>query len=104
MSHDMRTPLNGIIGMTYLTGKMDLPPAAQENLQKIDTSSKFLLNLINDLLDMTKAESGKIELHPEPYPPRGVPAVSGRRDPSAVPRRRARPSPWRWICRRGAPF
>jgi len=69
MSHDMRTPLNGIIGMTYLTGKLDLPPEAQENLQKIGVSSRFLLNLINDLLDMTKAESGKIELHPEPYPP-----------------------------------
>jgi len=68
MSHDMRTPLNGIIGMTYLTGKMDLPPAAQENLDKISVSSHFLLSLINDLLDMTKAESGRIELHPEPYP------------------------------------
>jgi len=70
MSHDMRTPLNGIIGMTYLTEKMELPQAALENLNKIDTSSRFLLNLINDLLDMTKAESGKIELHPEPYPAR----------------------------------
>ena len=69
MSHDMRTPLNGIIGMTYLTEKLELPEAARENLAKIDTSSRFLLNLINDLLDMTKAESGKIELHPEPYPP-----------------------------------
>ena len=69
MSHDMRTPLNGIIGMTYLTQEMDLPAAARENLAKIDTSSKFLLALINDVLDMAKAESGKIELHPEPYPP-----------------------------------
>ncbi|MCI1723212.1 MAG: ATP-binding protein [Lachnospiraceae bacterium] len=69
MSHDIRTPLNGIIGMTYLTRAMDLPEKAQENLRKIDTSSKFLLGLINDILDMSKAESGKIELHPEPYPP-----------------------------------
>ena len=67
MSHDIRTPLNGIIGMTYLTKEMALPKEAQENLNKIDTSSKFLLSLINDVLDMTKAESGKIELHPEPY-------------------------------------
>ena len=67
MSHDIRTPLNGIIGMTYLTGKMDLPAAARDNLGKIDTSSKFLLGLINDVLDMSKAESGKLELHPEPY-------------------------------------
>jgi len=69
MSHDIRTPLNGIIGMTYLTRQMELPEKAQENLQKIDISSKFLLGLINDILDMSKAESGKIEIHPEPYPP-----------------------------------
>jgi PAS domain S-box-containing protein len=67
MSHDIRTPLNGIIGMTYLTEQMQLPPKARENLRKIDTSSKFLLGLINDILDMSKAESGKLELHPEPY-------------------------------------
>ena len=67
MSHDIRTPLNGIIGMTYLMQEMELPEPAQEDLRKIDTSSKFLLNLINEVLDMAKAESGKIELHPEPY-------------------------------------
>jgi signal transduction histidine kinase/ActR/RegA family two-component response regulator len=68
MSHDMRTPLNGIIGMTYLTQEMELPEKARENLRKIDTSSKFLLSLINDVLDMSKAESCQIELNPEPYP------------------------------------
>jgi signal transduction histidine kinase len=68
MSHDIRTPLNGIIGMTYLTQKMTLPEAAQENLRKIATSSKFLLSLVNDILDMSKAESREITLHPEPYP------------------------------------
>lgn len=67
MSHDIRTPLNGIIGMTYLTQEMDLPEEARDNLRKIDLSSKFLLSLINEVLDMTKAESGKIELRPEPY-------------------------------------
>lgn len=67
MSHDMRTPLNGIIGMSYLTQNLDIPEEARNNLKKIDTSSKFLLSLINDLLDMAKAESGKITLHPEPY-------------------------------------
>ncbi len=67
MSHDIRTPLNGIIGMTYLTEQMELPAEARENLSKIDTSSQFLLGLINDVLDMSKAESGRLELHPEPY-------------------------------------
>jgi signal transduction histidine kinase/CheY-like chemotaxis protein len=68
MSHDIRTPLNGIIGLTYLTREIpDLPAAASANLSKIDISSKFLLSLVNDILDMSRAESGKIELHPEPY-------------------------------------
>lgn len=67
MSHDMRTPLNGIIGMTYLAQEIDNPPRTQNCLDKISVSSKFLLGLINDVLDMAKAESGKMELHPEPY-------------------------------------
>ena len=54
--------------MNYLASKQDNPPETTEYLEKIDGSSKFLLQLINDVLDMTKAESGKIELHPEPYP------------------------------------
>ena len=68
MSHDIRTPLNGIMGMTYLAGKQDNPPETVDCLKKIDMSSKFLLGLINDVLDMSKAESGKMELHLEPYP------------------------------------
>jgi signal transduction histidine kinase len=69
MSHDIRTPLNGIIGMTWLARKQQNPPETADCLGKIDTSSKFLLGLINDILDMSKAESNKIELHLEPYPP-----------------------------------
>ena len=67
MSHDIRTPLNGIIGMTYLAQEQQNPARTADCLTKIDRSSKFLLGLINDILDMTKAESGKLELHPEPY-------------------------------------
>ena len=68
MSHDIRTPLNGIIGMTYLAEEENNTEKTADCLRKIDQSSRFLLGLINDILDMTKAESGKIELHPEPYP------------------------------------
>lgn len=67
MSHDMRTPLNGIIGMTYLAGHNSNPPQTKSCLEKIDTSSKFLLGLINDILVMTKAEQDEVKLHPEPY-------------------------------------
>ena len=67
MSHDIRTPMNGIIGMTYLAKQQGDPEKVRDYLNKIDTSSRFLLGLVNDILDMSKIESGKIELHPEPY-------------------------------------
>jgi len=67
MSHDIRTPMNGIIGMTHLAEQQNNPPNTAEYLAKINNSSKFLLGLVNDILDMTKAESGKMELRPEPY-------------------------------------
>ena len=67
MSHDIRTPLNGIIGMTFLAKDEYDIDAVKGYLEKIDKSSKFLLGLINDILDMSKVESGKMELHPEPY-------------------------------------
>ena len=68
MSHDIRTPLNGIIGMAYLASRESNPHRTADCLAKIDTASKFLLGLINDILDMSRAESKRIELHPEPYP------------------------------------
>ena len=68
MSHDIRTPLNGIIGMTYLAKEQSNPPRTADCLAKIDTSSRFLMGLINDVLDMSRAESNRIELHEEPYP------------------------------------
>ena len=67
MSHDIRTPLNGIMGMTYIAQKQENPAQTEDCLDKISTSSHFLLGLVNDVLDMSKAESGNIELHPEPY-------------------------------------
>ncbi len=65
MSHDMRTPMNGIIGLLRLTLAQDLPEDVRENLHKMDYSSRFLLSLINDTLDMNKIESHKITLNPE---------------------------------------
>ena len=68
MSHDIRTPLNGIIGMAYLAGKETDPEVVKDHLEKIETSAKFQLNLINEILDMSKVESGVIDLCQEPYP------------------------------------
>ena len=54
--------------MTYIAREQDNPPRTADCLSKIDTSSKFLLGLINDVLDMSRVESNRIELNLEPYP------------------------------------
>jgi signal transduction histidine kinase len=68
MSHDIRTPMNGIIGMTRIAKQQANPPETVNCLEKIDISSQYMLGLLNDILDMTKIESGEIKLFPEPYP------------------------------------
>ncbi len=68
MSHEIRTPLNGIIGMTEVGKHYINQPSRMKNcMDKISLSSKHLLTLINDILDMSKIESGKIELHNEAF-------------------------------------
>ena len=66
MSHDIRTPMNAIIGYTNLTLQEEISPAAREYLGKIKTSSQHLLSLINDILEMSRIENGKLELEYEP--------------------------------------
>lgn len=67
VSHDIRTPLNGIMGMTQLAYNEDNPEKIKNYLKKAEMSSGFLLGLINDLLDMAKIESGKVEFNAEVY-------------------------------------
>lgn len=67
MSHDIRTPLNGIMGMTQLAMDEDDVDLIHEYLEKIDTSSKFLLGLLNDILDMSRIEKGVINLESDVY-------------------------------------
>jgi len=66
MSHDIRTPMNAIIGYTELALKEDNTPVVDEYLGKIKSSSNHLLELINDILEMSRIESGKVELDYEP--------------------------------------
>ena len=64
MSHDIRTPMNAIVGMTTIaTAHIDNKQQVQACLKKITLSSKHLLGLINDILDMSKIESGKMTLN-----------------------------------------
>lgn len=68
MSHDIRTPLNAILGTAALAkDEINTPEAMMESLNVITTAGQFLLGLINDILDINKIESGKIDLHPEPF-------------------------------------
>ncbi|MBQ9452165.1 MAG: amino acid permease [Desulfovibrio sp.] len=67
MSHDIRTPMNAIIGYTGLALKLqDVSDVMRSYLEKIDSSSHHLLALINDVLEMSRIESGKMELEPVP--------------------------------------
>ena len=68
MSHDIRTPMNAIIGLTTIAKKnLDDTESVRENLQKITLASNHLLTLINDILDISKVESGKLILSPQTF-------------------------------------
>ena len=68
MSHDMRTPMNAIIGMTAIASmNIGNSTKVRDCLDKINTASKHLLELINDILDMSKIESGKMILNNEAF-------------------------------------
>jgi len=68
MSHELRTPLNAIIGLTEMmvtNAARFGTEKAQEPLQRVNRAGKHLLSLINEVLDLSKIEAGKLELHPE---------------------------------------
>jgi signal transduction histidine kinase/ActR/RegA family two-component response regulator len=67
MSHEIRTPINAVIGMAAIARRAENPGRLNDCLNKIDAASQQLLNLVNDILDMSKIESGKMELAPEPF-------------------------------------
>ena len=66
MSHDIRTPMNAIIGFTDIALKNDPTPEVKSHLEKVKQSSDYLLSLINDVLDISRIESGNIAYAPKP--------------------------------------
>jgi PAS domain S-box-containing protein len=62
MSHEIRTPMNAIIGMNHLLRLQGVTPEQAVRLDKIDSASQHLLAIINDILDLTKIEAGKLQL------------------------------------------
>ena len=66
MSHEIRTPMNAILGFTQIMAEEITDKQHQKYLEAVSSSGKTLLGLINDILDLSKIESGKMELQPEP--------------------------------------
>ena len=62
MSHEIRTPMNAIIGLTHLMQRAGATPEQADRLTKIDNASRHLLSIINDILDLSKIEAGKLRL------------------------------------------
>jgi len=68
MSHDIRTPMNAILGMTAIAlSHIDEKARVQDSLQKIQTASNHLMSLVNDVLDMSRIDSGRMALNEEDF-------------------------------------
>jgi len=64
MSHEIRTPMNAIIGFAEILAKAELPSKAKRQVKTIQKSSEALIAIINDILDLSKIEAGKMEIQP----------------------------------------
>jgi len=67
MSHEIRTPINGIIGLTHVILRSDLDKKQKNIMKQITASSELLLAIINDILDISKIEAGKMEVSEAPF-------------------------------------
>jgi len=74
MSHEIRTPLNGVLGMASLLVRTTLDARQANFLEKINVSARHLLQVVNDILELSKIEAGRIVLEQKPFSPEGLAA------------------------------
>ena len=72
MSHELRTPMNGVLAVAELLRRQPLNPQAQAHVSTIMESSESLLRILQDALDLSRAEAGELDLHQEPTPLRAL--------------------------------
>jgi two-component system, sensor histidine kinase len=70
--HELRTPMNGLLGMAHALERSDLAPGQRQQVELMIKSGDSLMRLLNDVLDLSRVEGGKVELTPEPVDPRVV--------------------------------
>lgn len=71
-SHELRTPMNGLLGMAHALERSNLDPAQRQQVELMIKSGDSLMQLLNDVLDLSRVEAGKVELAPEVVDPRAI--------------------------------
>ncbi len=72
MSHEIRTPMNAILGLAHLLGRENITPLQARQLSKIEGAARHLLSILNDILDLSRIDAGKVELEQRDF---DLPAV-----------------------------
>ena len=72
MSHEIRTPMNAIVGLTYILRRTQPTPEQADKLEKIGEAAEHLLSIINDILDLSKIEAGKLALEQTDFSPSAI--------------------------------